>query len=216
MANNLDINTLRDDFLNALLQGDKQGCLRMSRNFFESGSDIIELYEQLFRDSLYQVGILWQNNKISVAKEHQATAIVEGIMNTFYAELFPEHKTAEKVIITCAENEQHQVGAKMVSDIFERMGWDAVYVGASSPADQLYGFIEEEKPDLLAISLSLASNARNAMSFVQELRGRYPELGIILGGQAFLNGLPPHTDLTPNCHLISTLSELESFIGSFE
>jgi hypothetical protein len=55
------------------------------------------LYKDLFQKSLYRVGEVWEFNRISVAREHLATAITEGFLNLIYPMLFGlEQRKQEK------------------------------------------------------------------------------------------------------------------------
>ena len=51
------------------------------------------IYEKLFKISLYKIGELWEYNKISVATEHLASAIVESILNENYLQIISEEFT---------------------------------------------------------------------------------------------------------------------------
>lgn len=55
------------------------------------------LYETIIKKALYEVGELWEYNKISVATEHLASAIVEGILNEFYFKIISSDKINKTV-----------------------------------------------------------------------------------------------------------------------
>jgi methanogenic corrinoid protein MtbC1 len=43
----------------------------------------------------------------------------------------------------------------MIADIFELNGWDGYFLGANMPVHELIKFIDDKKPDLLDLSLSI-------------------------------------------------------------
>ncbi len=95
--------------------------------------ELKSLYMDLFQRSLYAVGELWELNKISVAREHLATAITESLLNLVYPRLFENTPTGKKVVVSCAANELHQIGGKIVADFFELNGWESHFLGANTP-----------------------------------------------------------------------------------
>lgn len=118
----------RDDFFNALVKGKRLECQKVMKTFRKLNSSILDLYEEIFKESLYDIGRLWEINKIGVAVEHMSTAIVEGLMNELFPEIISLERVSKRIVITCVENEEHQVGGKMVADIFEKNGWDSHYL----------------------------------------------------------------------------------------
>lgn len=176
-------------FLTLLLNGNRQACARIVQQLLDVDIDIQTLYSDLFQKSLYEVGRLWEFNKISVAREHLVTAIVEGLLNLVYPRLFEKKKSDSlndrKAVISCAANEFHQIGGKMVADIFELNGWDSHFLGANMPVDHMLAHIQDEKPDLVGLSASLDLNMPALKAGVAAIRGNFKDLGILVGGQAF-------------------------------
>ena len=173
------------DYLQNLLKGNRNKCSAIAHQYLEQNPSIKDLYEEVFKVSLYEVGRLWETNQITVATEHMATAVTEGILNELFEQIVPKKKFNKKVVVTCVENEKHQVGIKMVADIFEMKGWESSFLGTGIPTSELVKFIRETQPDLLAISLSVYFNFANLLKMLELLRCEFPDLQIILGGQAF-------------------------------
>ncbi len=204
--------TVYREYLSALLEGDRISCTAGVRQARESEITIKNVYEQLFQRSLYKVGELWEYNKISVAVEHMATSITEGLMNQLYAETISLKRVDKKMIITSVENELHQVGGRMVADVFEMNGWDSFYLGADTPAVELMRFIRRVNPDLVGLSLNLFYNIRNLEKMIKCIRDEFGLLPILIGGQAFRFGGASVTGIYPAVTYISSLDELERFI----
>lgn len=175
-------------FLDSLLRGDRTYCSQVIRNELKSNPPVYDLYEKLIRRSLYEIGELWENNKISTATEHLASAIIEAIMNEIYPEVISTEKTDKSVVLTCVENEMHQIGIKMVNDIFELNGWRTYFLGTNTPVDSLVRFTREIQPNLLAISVSLYFHLPDLEKMIQHITDEFPELKIFVGGQAFRHG----------------------------
>jgi len=148
------------ELLNLLMSGDRSKCSELVRNYLNNGASIEVLYETIIKEALYEVGELWEYNKISVATEHLASAIVEGILNEIYFKIISGDKINKTVILSCTEDEYHQIGIKMISDVFEMNGWNSYFLGANTPTDELISFSKTIKPDIFAISLSIYFHLR--------------------------------------------------------
>lgn len=203
-----------EDFYNSLLAGDRSKSSAIASELLNYGISIKHLYEKIIRNSLYDIGKMWAEGKISVATEHMASAIVEAILNDQYPQISAMTKNNKTVIAACAENESHQIGLKMVADIFELNGWDAIFLGANTPKDDLLNFMKLRKPDALALSLSLDFNIPTINKTLESARNSFPAMPIIVGGQAFSrfnNFVLPDS----NTFLIKRLDDVEQFAKSF-
>lgn len=203
---------IASNFLESLLAGNKTKCSLLANQYLELHVSIMDLYEEVLKNALYTVGQLWETNKISVATEHLATAITEGILNEHFEQLISKKRYNKKVVLTCVENEEHQVGIKMVADVFEMNGWESFFIGTGIPTNQLIGCIHEIKPDLIAISLSVYFNYSNLLKMLRALRSEFPMLQIIVGGQAFNHASNSSIVDMENVILLSDLYLLEKYI----
>lgn len=177
--------TLYDAYLKALLRGQRNTCYSIVTELLSDGVQIVDLYVNLFQASMYEVGVLWETNKITVATEHIATAITESVMSLTYPAIFSSERLNKTAIISCMANEFHQIGAKMAADIFELNGWDTYFLGANTPVNDLYRLIEQKKPDVVGLSLALTHNLPVLIDCLRSINIQYPDVKIILGGQAF-------------------------------
>ncbi len=175
-------------FLDLLLSGNHLRCSELVQNYLDHKITLSELYENVLKKALYDVGELWEHNIISVASEHLASAIVEAILNEHYHKTVSKNKVNKTIILTCVENEFHQIGIKMVGNVFEMNGWNVKFLGANTPTQDLIRFAKSTKPDLLAISLSLYFNLPVLENMLLLINKELPNLNILIGGQAFRQG----------------------------
>jgi methanogenic corrinoid protein MtbC1 len=206
---------LYQEYLTLLLDGKRVACSRMVQALLDQDIDIKTLYTDLFQKSLYAVGELWEFNKITVAKEHLVTAITEGLLNLVYPKLFEKeaYKQNKKVVISCAANEYHQIGGKMVADIFELNGWDGQFLGANTSVDHLLEHIQEIKPDLIGLSISVYFNFPALKNGIEAIRSNFNHLDIFVGGQAFNWGGQEQIKNYSGTHFIPSLDVLSKTIA---
>ena len=201
-----------NEYLKNLLQGNRKICLSIANEYIAQKHTYPELYEEIIRTSLYEVGRLWETKQISIATEHLATSITESILSELFGQIIVKERINRKVVVACVQNENHQVGAKMVADTFEMLGWDSFFLGNGIPDEDLVEFIHETRPDLIAISLSIYLNFSHFQRLLERLKLEFPDLQIIAGGQAFRYITPEITARLSNILLFPDLYLLEKYI----
>ncbi|MGE0090298.1 MAG: B12-binding domain-containing protein [Bacteroidales bacterium] len=201
-------------YLKALIEGDKDFCTRFIQNLIEKKVDIKSIYIDYFQKSLYEIGSLWEENKISVATEHLASATTERLMLILYPQIFSEVKNNKKVIVACVANEFHQIGAKMIADIFEMKGWDSFFVGSNTPINDLIKLIDDKQPDMVALSLSIYFNMNVLTQSINKVKCNFANIDIIVGGQAFHHGGVQAISHFKGVNYIESIYKLEERLDS--
>ncbi len=205
---------LYHNLLHALLLGDHQQCSNLVSSYLADGLSVIDIYETIIKKAMYQVGLLWEFNKISVAAEHLASAIVESLMNEHYMQLISNLRLNKKIIVACVEQEYHQIGIKMVSDVFEKHGWNSYFLGANVPIKDLISYAKTVNPDFMALSIGIYSHLPILQKMIEALRLEFPELCVLVGGQAFLHGDKEVLDKYYKVVYLNDLSDVEQFMQS--
>lgn len=93
-------------------------------------------------------------------------------------------------MVACSiAGELHEMGIRMVADIFEMEGWDTFYLGSNMPDKQLMEALIEYKADLLAISVTLPTHVSKSAQLIQQIRNKkeFTGLKILVGGYPFIN-----------------------------
>lgn len=86
----------------------------------------------------------------------------------------------------CVEGERHCIGLKMFADLMTLEGWKVQYVGQDTPTSSVLRFITEEKPAVVAVSISVAKNVRSLARLIRTLR-KHPECAavkVLIGGRS--------------------------------
>lgn len=205
--------TSYSDFTNALLAGNRRRCAELTHQALDAGTPVLDLYQQWFQRALYRVGKLWECNQISVATEHRATSIVEGLLNQIFPRIISSRRVGKRIVVGSVAGELHQVGGKMVCDVFEMHGWDAGYLGANTPAGELSRLLREQRPDLVGLSLSVYFHVGVLRGMVDAIRAEFPALPILIGGQG-LRHIGPTLIQDPMVHYLADLHELGRFVAA--
>ena len=178
---------LARDYLTALLAGERHVASRLVLDAVEGGASIKDVYLHVFQRSQYEIGRLWQMNRVTVAQEHYCTAATQLIMSQLYPRLFSTARAGRRLVAACAGDELHELGVRMVADFFEMEGWDTYYLGANVPADSILQACQANKADLLAISATMVFHVQQVAGTIEQVRASLlgPSLKILVGGYPF-------------------------------
>ncbi len=184
-ADAADLTDLRTRYLDALLRGDRREALRLIVDEgLRQGASVFELQLGVVQEAQREIGELWQQNRISIADEHMATAISHLALAHLYQHAEPHPPRGRKVVVACVEGELHDFPARLVADALDLDGFEVRYLGANVPTDHLLPILEREKPDLLALSVTMSFNLPALQAAVERVIATGRRLPIAVGGHA--------------------------------
>jgi MerR family transcriptional regulator, light-induced transcriptional regulator len=179
-------------FLDAVISADRKEADRVLSGAVSSGIPVKEIYLHIFQPVLQETGRLWQVQQISIAQEHFATAFIETLMARIHDRaLFSGGGEREgrgtTVIAAGAGGELHDVGIRMVADLFEMDGWITYYTGSNTPPRSILAAAGDRKPDMIALSITMPANLPDLQYLIRSLRADPGTAGIpiIVGGYPF-------------------------------
>jgi len=98
------------------------------------------------------LGDQWREGLISAAHEHMASAVLQA----FLLRLTRVHSlggSAPTLMCATPSGQVHELGALLVSATAANLGWKVVYLGASLPAAEIAGAVQQHQARALALSL---------------------------------------------------------------
>jgi methanogenic corrinoid protein MtbC1 len=174
------------EYLNRLINAKRSVAVQYILNLVDSGVSIKDIYSHIFQPAQYEIGRLWQTGKISVAQEHYATAVTQLAMAQLYPKIFQTPKIGRSMVATCPTGELHEIGVRMLPDIFELSGWDTYYLGANTPDTGILNTIETQQPDIIAISATMTFHLSKVESLINFIRrSNLSNSKILVGGYVF-------------------------------
>ena len=174
-------------YMDSLFSKNMHQSLSLIRTFTENGIPVANIYVDILAESMRRVGELWHTAKISVDTEHYCTSVTQMAMAQLYPVLFSGARKGKTLLCACPGTELHEMGARMVADIFENDGWDSIFLGAAVPEDYILHSIRENQPDLIALSVSMPPHLITCQELVTNIRDEFPDIKIAVGGTAFRN-----------------------------
>ena len=181
------LNLTRQVFLAAILGGQRQAALNIVEEALRAGNSHVDIYADVFAESLHRVGELWELNQISVAQEHMATSITQYAIAAIYPRLVPAGAHRGSMVVTGVAGELHQIGANLVADAMEAKGWAVRFLGTNLPHSSVLAAVEESSAQMLCISTTIVANLPSVVDLVGIVRSKLSERApkIVLGGAAF-------------------------------
>lgn len=183
------IEEVYQSYLAAVLAGERRRALAVVERACAAGLDLRTLYLAVFQPTLREIGRLWQENRVTVAEEHLATAITQSAMLRLYGDHDLPESNGPTLIAACAETERHEIGLRMLCDFLDLEGWETVYLGSSVPAASLARMVRDRQPEVVALSASITPHLpqlRTAIAAVRDAAGSEQPL-ILVGGRPFLD-----------------------------
>ncbi len=175
----------RRAYLDALMHSNTREANAVIDRAREQGVPILEIYEGILSVVMHEVGRLWHENKLTIDKEHYCSSVTQTVMSRFYDEIFLQPRQPLTLICCAVGSELHEIGGRMLSDLFEYEGWNTVYLGAAVPEKALLNAILEHKPNLIALSVTMPQHLLECESLVSAVKKQFPEVKIAVGGRAF-------------------------------
>jgi methanogenic corrinoid protein MtbC1 len=177
----------RTVYLQSILIGARAASAQIVEEAFRNGAGVFDIYAQVFQESLYEVGRLWEEGKISVSVEHRATAITQLVMAGIYARTLRARPSvpSRQAMVTGVAGESHQIGANMVADVLENAGWNVEFLGTDAPHSGIVDAVRAQDSDLLCISATMLFNLPNVIRLIADARASSPKLRVLVGGAAF-------------------------------
>lgn len=180
-----EYNEIRKDYLNSLIRSDTRSAINLVSNLQKANIPIDDIFQNILQEVMIKVGDLWHRNEMSVDKEHYCTSTTQTALSQFYPIIFDRPRNGCKILTCCVGSELHEMGIRMLSDLFEYHGWDSIYLGAAVPKSAILNSIAENKPDLVGLSVTMPQHLELCLEIVDGIKEKFPDLKIAVGGRAF-------------------------------
>jgi methanogenic corrinoid protein MtbC1 len=182
-------------FISLLEVENKENAVNLILSLLEEEKiDIVTLYTEILAPSLNNMKCNTEEVGGCIWKEHVRSSIIRTIVECCYPYVIKEKNKINKdinlgkVIVICPPEEQHEIGARMVSDFFTLCGYETIFVGSNTPKNEFLKVIDFINPRYLAVSVTSCYNLVAAKDTIERIR-KYSnkKLNILIGGHAFRN-----------------------------
>jgi len=178
---------LADEYVALLQRGERQLASQRILAAVTAGASVRDLYLEVFQRAQREVGRLWQMNLTSVAHEHYFTAATQLIMSQLYPLVFTARKSIATLVATCVSGNLHEIGIRMLADLFEMQGWKTFFLGSNTPTAAVLETVAERGAQVLAVSATLTFQVSTVQNLIAQLRAerRFDHVRVLVGGYPF-------------------------------
>ncbi len=166
-------------YLDAMLAFDKPAARAV---LLSQQLPLEDLYVHVIGPAMHRVGELWQNAKINPAQEHFCTAATAEFMAEFRAEI-EFKRDGRRLLAAAIEGDYHDLGIRMVTDMFEYHGWVALYLGANVQVENIVSVATDYDADVVAVSVTMTAQLPHVCRLAQALQTSGSEAKLLVGGQ---------------------------------
>ena len=138
--------------------------------------------QQVFFPILKAIGELWHQGQNSITGEHMVTqAIRQHLVESLRK---PSITEGQRLVIACAPQDFHEIGAMAATLILRRQGWQPIYLGTDSGIDMIRIACKRHLARLIIISMVKEPSKLEFIKILKQIRTRLlPLCPVIVGGQ---------------------------------
>jgi methanogenic corrinoid protein MtbC1 len=174
-------------YLEPLLRGDRQGCRAVIEEAMQSGIPANSVYVHIIWPVMVEIENLLRGDKITLVEEHLATRVNRTIVDQLQNKLPRRPGKNKKVVVCCAPDELQELGAQMMTDLFESDGWDVRFLGGGLTNDDILSFINDYGADILMIYGTAPKQAPSVRRLIDTIKSvnAWPDMRILVSGGLF-------------------------------
>jgi len=174
-------------YLEPLLRGDRKACRAVIEETLQSGVPANSVYVQIVWPVMEEIENLLRQDRITPIQEHLATRVNRTIVDQLQNKLPRRPGKNKKVVVCCAPDELQELGAQMITDLFESDGWDVRFLGGGLTNDDILSFINEYAPAILLIYGTAPRQAPEVRRLIDTIKSvnAWPDMRILVSGGLF-------------------------------
>lgn len=176
----------------------------------EKTISVMDLYQEILSPALNSIIQEYDGDEDNLIwKEHVRSGIIRGIIEASYPFVLKEaaeigREMKESVIVMCPRYEEHEIGARMVSDFYTIAGYKSTFIGANTPEKTILKAIETIRPGIISISVTNYYNLVALKKTIDEIKNNfnYP-IKFVVGGYAFNKNINAYKEVGADIQLKS-------------
>ena len=174
-------------YLEPLLRGDRKACRAVIEEALQHGIPANSVYVHIVWPITMEIEKLLRSDKITPIQEHLATRVNRTIVDQLQNKLPRRPSKNKRIVVCCAPNELQELGAQMMTDLFESDGWEVRFIGGGLTNDDILAFIHEYGPDILLIYGTAPKQAPDVRRLIDTIKSvnAWPDMRIMVSGGLF-------------------------------
>jgi methanogenic corrinoid protein MtbC1 len=141
-------------YLELAVAGQQRQAVAVVLDLLDRGVPVASIITELLGAAQNETGRRWQRGEWSAADEHLVSGVSQAALEAL-ATTAPVVEPEGSVVVACAEGDWHSLPARMFAELLRGTGVEVAFLGASTPAADVAGFIARHQPDALTITCNL-------------------------------------------------------------
>ncbi len=176
-----------------LTEGDIQSSVKIFEEYIKIFNSA-DFFDKILRPVMHKIGDDWANNKISIATEHVASNVAQALVKIIMDQVTGV-VNKKKILLCVPVGEEHHLGCDVLETYLSIKGFKVYNMGTSISTESILGFIENNKPDVILVSISLEDNILAGQRLVKKIKEQY-SIPIFIGGFALQSKKIPKFEAT--------------------
>lgn len=174
-------------YLDTLLKGDRKQSRVVIEETLQTGLPANSVYVDVIWPIMVEIENLARADRITSTQEHLATRINRTIVDQLQNKLPRKTMRNKKIVICCAKDELQELGAQIMTDLFESDGWEVKFLGGGLTNEDILSFIHDYAPDILLIYGTKPKQAPDIRRLIDTIReiNAWPNMRIMVSGGLF-------------------------------
>jgi MerR family transcriptional regulator, light-induced transcriptional regulator len=172
---------IKEKLYKKLTEGDIQESIKIYQEYIKN-FDFANFFDNVLKPVMYKIGEDWVKDEISIANEHIASNTAQILVRTIMEQVSGNTKK-EKILICVPIGEEHRLGCDVLETYLLSKGFKIYNMGTSIPTESILSFIENNKPDVVFLSITLKDNLKAGQRLVKKIKEQ-SEIPILVGGFA--------------------------------
>ncbi len=190
-----------------LTDGNIEDCVKIYEEYVNI-FNAADFFDKILKPVMYEIGEHWASKKISIATEHVASNVAQTLVKIIMDGVSGTGKK-KKVLICVPIGEEHHLGCDVLETYLSIKGYKVYNMGTSMPTESIIDFIENNKPDILFVSITLPDNLSAGQRLVKKIKEEH-KIPILIGGYAMQSEKIPKFDAKVICD--TNLEEIPKII----
>ncbi len=177
----LVIEELKEQVLYSLKNGEVEKILRIAEIYIEETS-LTEFYDGILKQVLYEIGSLWEENKLDIATEHICSNIAKEIIYKINKSHTKRNKKSD-ILLCTPDGEIHNIACNIIESILLHKGYKVHNISPSLPTESIVKYIRDTNPSIIMISVTLKDNIESSKRLIKKMNLEF-RIPILIGGLA--------------------------------
>ncbi|MFX1520115.1 MAG: corrinoid protein [Promethearchaeota archaeon] len=175
------------DIKNAIVDLDREECLKLVQEALDSGVDPLDVIENGLKKGIQIIGTKYEEGELFIVDLMMGASAMKAAIELLEPHISTEMKkktSAGKVLIGTVEGDVHDIGKTIVSTLLAANGFEVIDLGTEVPASKFVEKVKEIKPDIVGMSALLTTTMPQMQVVIKEFEkeGLRDSIRVMVGG----------------------------------